>query len=81
MYSCIAFIYISVKFQYKENLMGKDLMDLIAQLQERYQIDQADIDTLVEAVNTTVNEQIDAALEGGMEPGEEGLPPEAEGGF
>jgi hypothetical protein len=77
-HSCIAFIYISAKFQYKENLMGEDLMDLITQLQERYQIDQADIDTLVEAVNTTVNEQIDAALEGGMEPGEEGLPPEAE---
>lgn len=51
--------------------MGEDLMDLITQLQERYQIDQADIDTLVEAVNTTVNEQIDAALEGGMESGEE----------
>ena len=61
--------------------MGEDLMDLITQLQERYQIDQADIDTLVEAVNATVNEQIDAALEGGMQPDEEGLPPEAEGGF
>lgn len=58
--------------------MGEDLMDLITQLQERYQIDQEDVDTLVEAVNTTVNEQIDAALEGNMEPGEEGLPPEAE---
>ena len=55
--------------------MGEDLMYLITQLQERYQIDQADVDTLVEAINTTVNEEIDAALQGGMEPGEEGLTP------
>lgn len=31
----------------------QDLMDLIGQLQERYQIDQADIDTLVDAINDT----------------------------
>lgn len=31
----------------------QDLMDLIGQLQERYQIDQADVDTLVDAINDT----------------------------
>lgn len=31
----------------------EDLMDLIGQLQERYGIDQADIDTLVDAINQT----------------------------
>lgn len=31
----------------------EDLMDLIGQLQERYNIDQADIDTLVDAINQT----------------------------
>lgn len=31
----------------------EDLMDLIGQLQERYGIDQADVDTLVDAINQT----------------------------
>jgi len=31
----------------------EDLMDLIGQLQERYDIDQADVDTLVDAINQT----------------------------
>lgn len=31
----------------------QDLMDLIRQLQERYQIDQADVDTLIDAINDT----------------------------
>ena len=31
----------------------EDLMDLIGQLQERYGIDQADIDTLADAINQT----------------------------
>ena len=31
----------------------EDLMDLIGQLQERYGIDQADVDTLVDAINET----------------------------
>lgn len=31
----------------------QDLMDLIGQLQERYQIDQEDIDTLVDAISDT----------------------------
>lgn len=31
----------------------EDLMDLIGQLKERYGIDQADIDTLVDAINQT----------------------------
>lgn len=30
-----------------------DLMDLIGQLQERYGIDQADVDTLVDAIQQT----------------------------
>lgn len=33
--------------------MNQDLMDLIGQLQERYQIDQADVDTLVSAIEDT----------------------------
>ena len=41
----------------------EDLMDLIGQLQERYGIDQADIDTLVDAINQT--------FMGGEEVGEE----------
>ena len=36
--------------------MNQDLMDLIVQLQERYSIDQADIDTLVNAINETYSE-------------------------
>ena len=31
----------------------EDLMDLIGQLQERYGIAQADVDTLVDAINQT----------------------------
>lgn len=31
----------------------EDLMDLIGQLQERYQIDQQDVDTLVSAIEDT----------------------------
>lgn len=31
----------------------EDLMDLISQLQERYGIDQADVDTLVDAIQQT----------------------------
>ena len=31
----------------------EDLMDLIGQLQKRYGIDQADVDTLVDAINQT----------------------------
>ena len=31
----------------------EDLMDLIGQLQERYDIAQADVDTLVDAINQT----------------------------
>lgn len=31
----------------------EDLMDLIGQLQERYGINQADVDTLVDAINQT----------------------------
>lgn len=41
----------------------EDLMDLIGQLQERYGIDQTDIDTLVDAINQT--------FMGGEEVGEE----------
>ena len=41
----------------------EDLMDLIGQLQERYGIDQADVDTLVDAINQT--------FMGGEEVGEE----------
>lgn len=31
----------------------EDLMELISELQERYQIDQGDIDTLVDAIQQT----------------------------
>lgn len=41
----------------------EDLMDLIGQLQERYGIDQADVDTLVDAINQTFT--------GGEDVGEE----------
>ena len=42
----------------------EDLMDLIGQLQERYGIDQADVDTLVDAINQTVvgGEEVGEAL-------------------
>lgn len=33
--------------------MNEDLMDLISELQARYQIDQADVDTLVSAIEET----------------------------
>lgn len=33
--------------------MTEDLMDLIGQLQERYQIDQQDVDALVAAIEDT----------------------------
>lgn len=53
----------------------KDLMDLIGQLQERYQIDQADIDTLVDAINDTFgvgdNAGVAAAMGDQMIPTEE----------
>lgn len=53
----------------------QDLMDLIGQLQERYQIDQADIDTLVDAINDTFgvgdNAGVAAAMGDQMIPTEE----------
>lgn len=41
-----------------------DLMDLIGQLQERYGIDQADVDTLVDAIQQTFmgGEEVGEAL-------------------
>lgn len=33
--------------------MTEDLMELISELQERYQIDQEDVDTLVSAIEET----------------------------
>lgn len=53
----------------------QDLMDLIGQLQERYQIDQTDIDTLVDAINDTFgvgdNTGVAAAMGDQMIPTEE----------
>lgn len=42
----------------------EDLMDLIGQLQERYGIDQADVDTLVDAIQQTFmgGEEVGEAL-------------------
>ena len=41
----------------------EDLMDLIGQLQERYGIDQADVDTLVDAINQTfVGDEVGNAM-------------------
>lgn len=54
----------------------EDLMDLIGQLQERYQIEQEDIDTLVGAIQETF------MPEGGVGEamGDQSIP-EDEGGF
>lgn len=42
----------------------EDLMDLIGQLQERYSIDQEDVDALVDAINQTFvgGEEVDDAM-------------------
>lgn len=54
--------------------MNQDLMDLIVQLQERYSIDQADIDVLVDAINETYSgpdNDVSEALNGQFIPEEE----------
>lgn len=51
----------------------EDLMDLIGQLQERYGIDQADVDTLVDAINQTfTGEGVDAEMADQSLPEDEG---------
>lgn len=57
----------------------QDLMDLIGQLQERYQIDQADIDTLVDAINDTFGVGDNAGVAAAM--GDQMIPTEEEEEF
>lgn len=59
----------------------EDLMDLIGQLQERYGIDQADVDTLVDAINQTFvgGDEVGNAMSDQSVP--EFEPEEDEGGF
>lgn len=56
--------------------MNQDLMDLIGQLQERYQIDQADVDTLVAAIEDTYGVGDDAGVAAAM--GDQMVPIEGE---
>ena len=55
--------------------MSQDLMDLIGQLQERYGIDQQDVDVLVGAIEEEVSGGVGATM------GDQSVPPEATGGF
>lgn len=55
--------------------MSQDLMDLIGQLQERYGIDQQDVDVLVGAIEEEMSAGgVDAAM------GDQSVPPEEMGG-
>lgn len=55
--------------------MSQDLMDLIGQLQERYGIDQQDIDVLVDAIEEEMPAGgVDAAM------GDQSVPSEEMGG-
>lgn len=58
--------------------MSQDLMDLIGQLQERYGIEQQDVDVLVGAIQEEI---VGGTDEVGAAMADQGIPPEEMEGF